>query len=90
MKQSPLWKDQILVAIICTMWKNNMTPSDMIYGLTFHRHILTIRQLKELRLHPMVLLLTGRCNTDDPNKNQMKLRAAIESLISSGEGLCWG
>jgi hypothetical protein len=67
-----------------------MTPSDMIYGLTFHGYILTIRQLKEIRLHPTVRLLTRQSNTDDPNKNQMKLRATIECLMSSGQGLCWG
>jgi hypothetical protein len=89
-KQSPLWEDQKLVSIICTMWKNNMTPSDMIYGLTFHGYILTIRQLKEVRLHPTVRLLTRRSNTDDPNQNQMKLKATIESLMSSGQELRWG
>jgi len=57
-KQSPLWEDQKLVSIIWTMWKTNMTPSDMIYGLTFHGYIITIRQLKEVRLHPTVRLLT--------------------------------
>jgi hypothetical protein len=72
------------------MWTNNMTPSDMIYGLTFHGYILTIRQLKEIRLHPTVRLFTRRSNTDDPNQNQMKLRAAIELLMSSGQGLRWG
>jgi hypothetical protein len=67
-----------------------MTPSDMIYGFNFLGYILTICQLKEVRLHPTVRLLTRRSNTDDPNKNQMKLRAAIESLMSSGQGLHWG
>ena len=67
-----------------------MTPSYMIYGLTFHGYILTIRQLKEVYLHSTVRLFTWRSNTDDHNKNQMKLRAAIESLMSSGQGLRWG
>jgi len=89
-KQSPLWEDQKLVSIICTMWKNNTTPSDMIYGLTFHGYILTIPQLEEVCLHPTVRLLTWQSNTDDPNKNQMNLTAAIESLMSSGHGLHWG
>ena len=64
-----------------------MTPSDMIYGLTFHGYNLTILQLKEVRLHPTVRLLTRQSNTADPNKNQMNIRAAIESLMSSGQGL---
>jgi len=89
-KHSPLWEDQKLVSIICTTWKNNMNPSDMIYGLTFHGYILTIRQLKEVRLHPAVTLLTGWSNINDPNKNQMKLKAAIESVMSSEQGLRWG
>jgi hypothetical protein len=67
-----------------------MTPSDMIYGFNFLRYILTICQLKEVRLHPTVRLLTRQSNTDDPNKTEMKLRAAIESLMSSGQGLRWG
>jgi hypothetical protein len=73
------------------MWKNNMTPSDMIYGLTFHGYkVITICQLKGVRLHPTVRLLSRRSNTDDLNMNQMKLRAAFESLMSSGQGLRWG
>ena len=85
-KQSPLSEDQKLVSIICTMWKNNITQSDMIYGLTLQGHMLTIRQLKEVHLHSTVRPLTRRSNTDDPNKNQMKLRAAVESGMSSGHG----
>jgi hypothetical protein len=67
-----------------------MTPSDMIYGFNFHGYNSTICQLKDIRLHPTVQLWTRRSNTNDPNKNQMKLRAAIESLMSSGHGLRWG
>ena len=62
----------------------------MIYGLTFHGYMITISQLKEVHLYPTVRLLTRQSNTDDPNMNQSKLKAAIESLMSSGQGLRWG
>jgi hypothetical protein len=69
------------------MWKSNMTPSDMIYGLTYHGYILTIHQSKEIALHFAVQPLTLRSNSNDPIKNQIRLRAAIESVMSSGQRL---
>jgi hypothetical protein len=67
------------------MCTNNMTSSDMIYGLNFHGYILTIGELKNVRLHPTVRLLTQRSNTADPKSNQMNLRAVIEPLMSFGQ-----
>ena len=89
-KLLPLHENQLLVAKIKELWLLNFSSQSMLHALSRFGYFLTLKQLKDLRLHPTIRLLQQNSPFVSNEEISAVADIAISELLSSGQSLRWG